>query len=50
MRRRIKVLAVLFATFIVTFFIMTAVTDFMARQMGFYAQGEEDSRSLSCGD
>ena len=50
MLRRTKVLGVILVTFVVSFFVTTALTDFMARQMGFYAPGEEDSRSLQCGD
>jgi hypothetical protein len=48
--QRIKILAVILVTFFVTFLIATAVTDYFARLNGFYAEGEENSRALGCGE
>ena len=46
MMQRTKVAVCLAVSFVVSFLAMTAVTDYLARQAGFYDAGEEDSRSF----
>jgi hypothetical protein len=48
--RKIKITVCLVLSFFISFLAATALTDWMAREAGFYAEGIADSRDVERGE